>query len=69
MTISKIAPCLWFKDEAEEAARFYVSADHAERAAEDAGDRDQAKAQRVMTAMMGMVKLDIAGLQRAYDGG
>lgn len=32
-------------------------------------DRDQAKAQRVMTAMMGMVKLDIAGLQRAYDGG
>jgi predicted 3-demethylubiquinone-9 3-methyltransferase (glyoxalase superfamily) len=23
--MSKIAPCLWFKDEAEEAANFYVS--------------------------------------------
>jgi predicted 3-demethylubiquinone-9 3-methyltransferase (glyoxalase superfamily) len=31
-------------------------------------DPDRAKAQRVMTAMMGMVKIDVAGLQRAYDG-
>ncbi len=31
-------------------------------------DPDQAKAARVMNAMMGMVKLDIAELQRAYDG-
>lgn len=31
-------------------------------------DPDAAKAQRVMRAMMGMVKLDIAGLRRAYDG-
>jgi predicted 3-demethylubiquinone-9 3-methyltransferase (glyoxalase superfamily) len=31
-------------------------------------DPDQAKAQRAMQAMMGMVKLDIAALQRAYDG-
>jgi predicted 3-demethylubiquinone-9 3-methyltransferase (glyoxalase superfamily) len=31
-------------------------------------DPDQAKAQRVMTAMMGMIKLDIAALQRAYEG-
>ena len=31
-------------------------------------DPDRAKAQRVMQAMMNMVKLDIAGLQRAYDG-
>jgi predicted 3-demethylubiquinone-9 3-methyltransferase (glyoxalase superfamily) len=23
--MSKIAPCLWFSDEAEEAAKFYVS--------------------------------------------
>ncbi len=29
------------------------------------GDRDRAKAQRVMTVMMGMGKLDIAGLQKA----
>ena len=32
-------------------------------------DPDRAKAQRAMTAMMNMVKLDIAALQRAYDGG
>ena len=31
-------------------------------------DPDQAKAARVMNAMMVMVKLDIAELQRAYDG-
>jgi predicted 3-demethylubiquinone-9 3-methyltransferase (glyoxalase superfamily) len=30
-------------------------------------DPDQAKADRVMQAMMGMKKIDIAGLQRAYD--
>jgi predicted 3-demethylubiquinone-9 3-methyltransferase (glyoxalase superfamily) len=31
-------------------------------------DPDQAKAKRVMQAMMNMVKLDIADLQRAYEG-
>jgi predicted 3-demethylubiquinone-9 3-methyltransferase (glyoxalase superfamily) len=31
-------------------------------------DQDAAKAARVMRAMMEMVKLDIAELQRAYDG-
>jgi len=29
---------------------------------------DQASTDRVMSAMMGMTKLDIGGLQRAYDG-
>ena len=33
------------------------------------GDKDAAKANRVMMAMMQMDKIDIAGLQRAYDGG
>jgi predicted 3-demethylubiquinone-9 3-methyltransferase (glyoxalase superfamily) len=33
------------------------------------GDPDPAKAQRVMQAMLQMVKLDIAGLERAYRGG
>jgi predicted 3-demethylubiquinone-9 3-methyltransferase (glyoxalase superfamily) len=32
------------------------------------GDPDPAKAQRVMQAVLGMVKLDIAGLKRAYEG-
>jgi hypothetical protein len=31
------------------------------------GDEDTAKSQRVMAAMLKMTKLDIAGLQRAYD--
>jgi predicted 3-demethylubiquinone-9 3-methyltransferase (glyoxalase superfamily) len=31
-------------------------------------DPDPAKAERVMNAMMGMVKLDIAALERARDG-
>ena len=31
-------------------------------------DSDEAKAQRVMQAMPKMIKLDIAGLKRAYDG-
>ena len=32
------------------------------------GGPDRAGAQRAMQAMMGMVKLDIAGLKRAYEG-
>ena len=31
-------------------------------------DRDGEKARRAMEAMLGMVKIDIAGLQRAFDG-
>lgn len=31
------------------------------------GDPDTAKVNRVMQAMLQMIKLDIAGLQRAYD--
>jgi predicted 3-demethylubiquinone-9 3-methyltransferase (glyoxalase superfamily) len=157
--MSKIAPCLWFKDEAEEAARFYCSLlpdsriDHVQKNVTDSpsgktgsvlvvaftlagsrflainggerleythvisfhvdcadqaevdrlwdklsaggspvqcgwlkdrygvswqivpsilpkllADPDQAKAKRVMEALMKMIKLDIAGLQRAFDG-
>jgi predicted 3-demethylubiquinone-9 3-methyltransferase (glyoxalase superfamily) len=32
------------------------------------GDPDPARAQRVMQAMLGMVKLDIAGLRPAHAG-
>jgi predicted 3-demethylubiquinone-9 3-methyltransferase (glyoxalase superfamily) len=31
-------------------------------------DKDAAKAQRAMQAMLGMVKLDIAALKKAYEG-
>jgi predicted 3-demethylubiquinone-9 3-methyltransferase (glyoxalase superfamily) len=31
-------------------------------------DPDPVKAQRVMTAMLKMTKIDVAGLQKAYDG-
>jgi predicted 3-demethylubiquinone-9 3-methyltransferase (glyoxalase superfamily) len=33
------------------------------------GDPDPAKAQRVMQTMLKMQKIEIAGLQKAYDGG
>jgi predicted 3-demethylubiquinone-9 3-methyltransferase (glyoxalase superfamily) len=33
------------------------------------GDKDPEKSKRVMMAMLQMGKIDIAGLQRAYDGG
>ncbi len=33
------------------------------------GDKDPAKAGRVMQAMLGMQKIDIKGLQQAYDRG
>lgn len=33
------------------------------------GDKDPVKAGRVVQAMLGMSKIDIAGLQRAYDNG
>jgi hypothetical protein len=32
-------------------------------------DKDTTRATRVTRAMMEMVKLDFAGLKRAYDGG
>jgi predicted 3-demethylubiquinone-9 3-methyltransferase (glyoxalase superfamily) len=32
------------------------------------GDPDKAGAQRAMQAMLGMVKLDVEGLKRAYEG-
>lgn len=32
------------------------------------GDKDPQKSQRVMKAMMQMIKIDIEGLQKAYDG-
>ncbi len=55
--------CGWLKD------KFGVSWQVVPRIlAELATDRDTAKAERTFTAMLGMKKLNIAELQRAYDG-
>jgi predicted 3-demethylubiquinone-9 3-methyltransferase (glyoxalase superfamily) len=59
----EVQQCGWLKD------RFGVSWQVVPRAlVELAGDPDPVKSARVMAAMMQMVKLDVAGLQRAYDG-
>ncbi|MDF2813473.1 MAG: hypothetical protein K0S56_4504 [Microvirga sp.] len=58
-----IEQCGWLKD------RYGVSWQIVPKALHELlGDPDPAKAQRVMQAMLQMVKLDVAGLQRAYDG-
>ncbi len=55
--------CGWLKD------RYGVSWQIVPRALPQLlGDPDPAKAQRVMQAMLGMVKLDIAGLKAAHAG-
>ncbi len=56
-------PCGWLKD------KFGVSWQVAPRLlSELLGDEDPAKAQRVMEAMLGMGKIEIDGLERAYAG-
>jgi predicted 3-demethylubiquinone-9 3-methyltransferase (glyoxalase superfamily) len=55
--------CGWLRD------RFGVSWQIIPRALmELIQDKDPAKSQRVFKAMMGMIKIDIEGLQRAYRG-
>jgi predicted 3-demethylubiquinone-9 3-methyltransferase (glyoxalase superfamily) len=58
-----VEQCGWLKD------RYGVSWQIVPRALIGMlGDPDPAKAQRVMQAMLQMVKLDIAGLKAAYEG-
>jgi predicted 3-demethylubiquinone-9 3-methyltransferase (glyoxalase superfamily) len=58
-----IEKCGWLKD------RYGVSWQIVPRAlGEMMKDKDKQKASRVAAAMMKMVKLDIAGLRKAYDG-
>ncbi|MDN3520173.1 VOC family protein [Halomonas ramblicola] len=55
---------MWFDDQAEEAARFYVAIFDDSRLLEMSryGEAGQA-----MQAMLGMRKIDIAALRRAYE--
>jgi predicted 3-demethylubiquinone-9 3-methyltransferase (glyoxalase superfamily) len=56
--------CGWLKD------RYGVSWQIVPKAlGEMMKDKDRTRARRVAEAMLKMVKLDIAGLRRAYDGG
>lgn len=79
----RITAFLWFDTQAEEAASFYASVFGDSRilkitrygpGARERHDRrvpddpDPAGAQRVIHAMLGMKKIDIAGLQRACGG-
>lgn len=58
----EIIQCGWLKD------KFGVTWQIVPKAlGEMLRDKDPAKSQRVMTAMMQMKKLDIAGLKAAYD--
>lgn len=58
-----VEQCGWLKD------RFGVSWQIVPTAlVQYLGGSDAAGAQRAMTAMLGMVKLDIEGLKRAYEG-
>ena len=59
----KAQQCGWLKD------RFGVSWQIVPTALlELLGDPDSERSQRAMTAMLGMKKLDLAALRRAYDG-
>jgi predicted 3-demethylubiquinone-9 3-methyltransferase (glyoxalase superfamily) len=50
--MTAITPCLWFDDQAEPLL----------------ADKDPAKSARVMQALLKMVKIDIAALQKAHAG-
>jgi hypothetical protein len=66
---NKIAPCLWFDHQGEEAARFYTSIFPNSRILGiTLSDPDPEKSGRAMDAMLKKKKIDIAGLERAYAG-
>jgi predicted 3-demethylubiquinone-9 3-methyltransferase (glyoxalase superfamily) len=49
---TKISPCLWFDDQAEDAARFYTAIFKDSKIVELLNDPDSAKSQRAFQAMM-----------------
>lgn len=58
------AQCGWLKDKFGLTWQIVPN-----RLGELPGDEDREKANRVMKAMLKMVKLDVAGLQKVYDEG
>ena len=56
-------PCGWLKDKYGLSWQIVPTA-----LGELLGDKDQAKAGRVMQAMLKMSKIDVAGLRQAYEG-
>ncbi|MGJ7615284.1 MULTISPECIES: VOC family protein [unclassified Variovorax] len=68
--MQKIVPCLWFDGNGEEAVKFYSAIFPDARVTDTLlwGHANPAKAARAMQAMMKMVKLDIAEVQKAFDG-
>ncbi|MBM4170219.1 MAG: hypothetical protein FJ215_13840 [Ignavibacteria bacterium] len=82
--MQKIIPHLWFNDQAEEAVNFYVSIFKNSRVGHIARgvswqivpavlgkmmqDKDPAKSENVIKALLHMKKLNIEALKRAYDG-
>jgi predicted 3-demethylubiquinone-9 3-methyltransferase (glyoxalase superfamily) len=56
-------PCGWLKDKYGLSWQIVPSA-----LGELLGDKDPAKAQRVLQAMLKMSKIDVAALQKAYEG-
>ena len=66
--IQRITPFLWFDDQAEEAAGFYISIFDDSRIVTVTQNDTEATAARAMEAMLRMKKIDIAGLKRAAEG-
>ena len=62
-----IVPCLWFDDQAEEAARFYTRT-FGDGLSAWLTSRDTRANDRAFQAVMGMKKLDIAALDAAFAG-
>jgi predicted 3-demethylubiquinone-9 3-methyltransferase (glyoxalase superfamily) len=73
--IQRIAPCLWFDNQAEEAAKFYTGDKYGASwqvvprvLIEMMSDPDTEKSGKALKAMLQMKKIDIGELKRAYAG-
>jgi predicted 3-demethylubiquinone-9 3-methyltransferase (glyoxalase superfamily) len=66
--MQKITPFLWFDNQAEEAMKYYMSIFRNSRVLRKLmNDADPEKSKAVMNAMLGMNKIVIADLKKAYE--